>query len=413
LTPNASSRANWTLALLFSVFVFNFLDRQIFVILIEPIKQDLSLSDTQIGFLSGTAFALFHTVAAIPLGRISDLYSRKLVISTGLAAWSIVTMLHGVAYSVSQLTLARILVGVGESSSSPPSHSLIADLFPPQRRGLAISIYAMGSYVGIGGGLALGGYLSDLYHWRTVFMIVGFPGILLAVIFYFAVAEPKRGGDEADSESPPPMREALGDLIRNPALRNLVLCTSFFVFTANAIGVWGPSLLIRAHDLSRTQVGGWLGGITALCGAAGLIVSGVAVDRLSQKDRRWFVWLPSLGAVLSIPAGIGFAMASSFETALMYAVPMTFFGSFFLSPTHAAVQTIAPVRTRSLASGATIFTLSLLGVAAGPQVGGVLTDLLTPTHGDDAIRLAIVACHLSIPLGLLFAWRASRALSKG
>src|SRR3990172_5626601 len=193
--PPVSSRyAKYVLAVLLLAYIFNFIDRQIISILLEPIKEDLGASDSAMGFLSGTAFALFYATLGIPIARWADVWLRRSIIAIGLALWSGMTALSGAAQTFAQMAAARVGVGVGEAALSPPAHSLISDYFPPERRATALSIYAMGIHLGILFGVVAGGWLEEYWGWRRAFVMVGLPGILLAVLVQLSVREPARGG---------------------------------------------------------------------------------------------------------------------------------------------------------------------------------------------------------------------------
>ena len=184
--------AYYVLGVLFVVYIFNFIDRQILAILLEPIKQDLQISDTALGFLTGFAFAIFYTVAGIPLARLADRWVRRSLIAISVAVWSLMTAASGLAQGFTGLAFARIGVGIGEAGCTPPVHSLLSDYFPPEKRATALAIYASGIYVGVGLGYWLGGWLNDAYGWRTAFMAVGLPGLLIALLVRLTVREPPR-----------------------------------------------------------------------------------------------------------------------------------------------------------------------------------------------------------------------------
>ena len=181
--------ARYVLFVLFVVYIFNFIDRQILSILIDPIKEDLGVSDTAMGFLTGLAFAVFYTVAGIPIARLADRGVRRTIIAVGLAVWSLMTALSGAAQSFVQLALARVGVGVGEAACSPPAHSLISDYFPPEKRATAISFYNSGISIGVMFGYLAGGWIVQFFNWRVAFLVVGLPGILMAVVIRLTIRE--------------------------------------------------------------------------------------------------------------------------------------------------------------------------------------------------------------------------------
>src|SRR5216684_8826976 len=197
--PNTSvdsAYAYYVLAVLFVVYIFNFIDRQILAILLQPIKEDLKISDTALGFLTGFAFAVFYTFAGLPLARLADRWVRRSLIAISIAIWSVMTATSGLARGFTDLALARIGVGIGEAGATPPAHALLSDYFPPEKRATALALYASGIYVGVGLGFWLGGWINDAYGWRMAFFVVGLPGIAMALLVRFTVREPVRGMSE-------------------------------------------------------------------------------------------------------------------------------------------------------------------------------------------------------------------------
>ncbi len=188
--------ANYVLAVMFLAYVFNFIDRQIISILLEPIKEDLGVTDTAMGFLTGTAFALFYATLGIPIARWADIWVRRSIIAIGTTIWSVMTAASGLAQSFLQMSIARIGVGVGEAALSPPAHSLLADYFPVERRATALGIYSMGIHIGILFGVVAGGWLEEFWGWRMAFVVVGLPGLLIAALVRWTVREPPRGGQD-------------------------------------------------------------------------------------------------------------------------------------------------------------------------------------------------------------------------
>ena len=256
----------YVLGLLFVAFVFNFIDRQILSILLEPIKKDLGVSDTAMGFLTGIAFALFYTFAGIPIARLADRRTRRTIIALGLAAWSAMTAASGIVRTFAELALARIGVGVGEAACSPPAHSLLADYFPPERRATALAIYSMGIYVGILFGFLIGGYMSQYFGWRQAFLVVGLPGLVLAVLVRFTVREPPRMHFAA---VPIPTGTAIRMLWDMRTFRHMAFGAALHSFAGYGIAAWAPAFLARVHHLGPAESGLWLGLISGVGGGIG------------------------------------------------------------------------------------------------------------------------------------------------
>src|SRR4051812_43659714 len=246
----------YVLGLLFVVYVFNFVDRQILSILIEPIKADLGVSDTAMGFLTGSAFALFYAFAGIPIARLADTRARRTIIALGLAAWSAMTAMSGLVRSFAELALARVGVGVGEAALVPPAHSLLADYFPAKRRATALAVFSMGIHVGVAFGFLLGGWMSQAFGWRRAFFAVGGPGLILAVLVRVTVREPPRGHAEGldVAHGAIPIREVVAHLWRRRSFRHLAIAAALHSFGGYAFAAWGPPFFFRIHHLTPIQI---------------------------------------------------------------------------------------------------------------------------------------------------------------
>jgi len=403
------SYARYVLALLFVVYVFNFIDRQILAILLEPIKADLGVSDTAMGFLTGIAFALFYTVAGIPIARLADRSSRRTVIAVGLALWSAMTAASGLARSFGQLALARIGVGIGEAACTPPAHSLLADYFPPERRATALAVYGMGIHVGILFGFLVGGWMNELFGWRNALYVVGLPGLVLAVVVRLTVREPERGA--ADGLAAPPvavsMRDAVHEVRRLESLRHMTLGAGLHSFAGYALAAWGPAFMVRVHHMGTAEVGTSLGLITGFSGAAGAILGGILVDRLGRRDARWALWVPAIASTLEVPLLLAFLLVPSRTTALVVAVPAILTGAMWLGPVFASSQNLVRPAMRAFTSALMLFVVNLIGLGLGPQAVGVLNDGLGPRFGAEAIRYSLCLVGLTnLWAAAHFAWAA-------
>ena len=384
--------ARYVLGVLFLVYVFNFIDRQILAILLEDIKADLGVSDSAMGFLTGFAFALFYTVAGLPIARWADVGVRRSIIALGLSVWSVMTALSGVAQNFLQLALARIGVGVGEAAGSPPAHSLIADYFPLERRATALSIYNMGISVGILFGLVAGGWLNDIWGWRVAFFIVGVPGLALAVLVRLTVREPPRGGTEGTTadEPPLPIAEVFGFLWSLRSFRHLAIAAGLHAFTGYGFATWGPTFLRRVHDASATEAGTALGLIIGLGGIAGAYLGGVMSDRMGRKDLRYYLWIPAVSAFATLPFTTGFLLLESQTLALIAYAPSVVFGAMWLGAILAVTQGLVKLRMRAVASAVLFLIINLIGLGLGPQAVGIVNDLLASEFGDHASRYSLL-----------------------
>jgi predicted MFS family arabinose efflux permease len=382
--------ANYVLALLFVAYVFNFIDRQILGILLDSIKRDLQVSDSVMGLLTGTAFAVFYATLGLPIARLADVWVRRTIIALGLALWSGMTALSGAAQTLVQLAGARIGVGVGEAALSPPAHSLISDYFPVEKRATALGIYAVGIHVGTLFGFKGGGILDDAFGWRWAFVIVGLPGLLLALLVWLTVKEPARGRTDPGHvrAASPPALSVLRHLMRLPSFRLLSTAMGFMAFAGYAFSVWAPTFLKRVHGWSSSEAGdlGWPIGVG---GALGSVLAGWVADRLGRRDTRWWMWVPALAGVAPLPFTLAFLFAGDPTLALWISTPGLAIAAFYQGPSFAAAQNLAPPAMRSVASGLLLFITTMIGYALGPPAIGLLNDHVFADRGDEALRYSL------------------------
>ena len=409
----SSARANYALFVLVIVYAINFIDRNILTTLIEPIKQELGVSDTAMGLLTGLAFAVFYTFAGIPIAQLADRGSRRTVMSIGIAFWSLMTAVSGLATSYAQLALARIGVGVGEASATPAAHSLISDYFPPERRTRAIAIYNTGASLGVLFGLALGGWLASEFGWRFAFMAVGLPGLLVALLVRFTIAEPERGRVEglADRGERPGVKETLRHLLGMKSFRHIALAAALYSMTAYGVLAWAFVLMIRVHDVSAASLGLQLGLVIGIGGAVGQVLGGILCDRLALRDRRWLVWVPAILAVAHAPFYVVFALATSPGLALLAFVPVNLMNAVFAAPTYTLTQGLATLRMRATGSAIVLFVLNLIGLGLGPTLVGVLNDVFAASYGDEAIRTSLLFLLVASLWGAVHSVLASRTVA--
>ncbi|MFT6276883.1 MAG: MFS family permease [Halioglobus sp.] len=386
------SSAYYALGVLTLVYSFNFIDRQLLAILQESIKADLGLSDSQLGLLTGFAFAVFYVTAGIPIARWADRSNRRNIVALSLAVWSGMTAVSGMAQNYLQLLLARIGVGVGEAGGSPPSHSMISDIFPVHQRASALGFYSTGVNVGILFGFLLGGWLNEYFGWRIAFLVVGAPGILLALLVRFTVAEPIRGLSENKqvSDRPIPLTEVLALLWSRRSFRHLAVASGLTAFVAYSIISWGASYFIRSHGMSTGELGTWLALIMGLGGAIGAFGGGVIADRLGNRDKRWYVWVPAIAGLLATPFIVATYSVESAYLALLCSVVPGVMGNVFLGSTVATVHGLVGVRMRAMSSAVFFFILNMIGLGLGPFSVGLLSDYLALDYGQESLRYAML-----------------------
>lgn len=391
----------YVLGVLLFVYIFNFIDRQILAILAQSIKEDMGLSDTQIGALSGVAFGIFYATLGIPIARLADRYSRVNIISICLAIWSGMTALSGAATNFWQLLVARIGVGIGEAGGSPPSHSLIADYFPVSERSSALGIYAIGVPVGILFGNLLGGWINEFFGWRLAFLVVGLPGILLAIVLKMTVKEPPRGHSEAgrsmSDADQVPFTQVLKTMWAFKSFRQLSLGAGTQAFVGYGAIAWMPAYLIRTHDMSSGEVGTALGLIIGIAGGVGSFLGGYLADRWGVKDVRWYMWIPAFGFLAAVPTSIAmYSIDSLWLILALYVIP-AFAVNLYTGPTFGMTQSLAPLAMRASASALLLFIINIIGLVFGPTAVGMLSDVFQVTFGmpdTESLRWALGLCSL-------------------
>jgi predicted MFS family arabinose efflux permease len=380
---SAAYRA-YALGLLLSVYVLNFIDRQILTILAGPIAAELRFSDTQLGFLTGPAFALFYTSAGIPIARWADVGVRRSIIALALFVWSSMTALSGLAQSLTHIALARLGVGIGEAGGSPPAHSLISDMFPPERRASALSIYALGVPFGGALGTLLGGWIGELYGWRTAFLAVGLPGIALALLVRTTLREPPR----THAPNRQSMSDALRFMLKRRAFVHMASGAALLAFAGYGTGAFTPLFLGRVHQLELGTIATWLGTIALLGGGLGTYLGGAIADRLGAADVRWYLRMPAIASLLGLPFACLFYLWPDPREALLLSIGSYVLGIMYLGPTFAMTQGLVRPDARALAAAILLFIINAVGLGLGPWFVGALSDALEPRFGVASVGWA-------------------------
>jgi len=399
------------LAILVAVYSFNWMDRYVLVILLQPIKEDLRLSDGQLGLLTGFAFALVYSIAGVPLARWADRGSRSSLISLGMTIWSVMTAISGLARNFPQLIVARFGVALGESACSPAASSLIADYFPRHRRATAFAIYGLGISIGMAMGLSIGGWASEHYGWRAALMLVGLPGVIMAVVVRVTVREPMRGQQEPSTveQSPLSLSEAFRTLLANKCFlaygAGLGLCS----LSGNAFETWTPVYLMRLYHMGSTAAGAWTGSVEGVGGIVGTLGGGILADRLGRRDERWYLWIPALTAGAMVPSMYLFLHSSSTLMFVFYFVTVVFAGAY-MAPLIAITQRLMPVRLRAQATALVYLLLNLIGPGAGPLLAGLLNDALGREYGGEAVRMSLTLTLSGAVIGVALILYAARLL---
>lgn len=409
MSSEPSSRRGLTLGLLVVVAILSYVNRQVFTLFQDDIKVELGLDDAQLGLLTGIAFAAFYALAAFPIARYADRGDRRLVIAICVSIWSIATALSAFAHNFWQMLLARVGLAAAEAGAGPAGLSLLTDIFPKDRRTTVISIMLAANAVGLSGGLALAGWLSQWYDWRTVFLIVGLPGVGVGLLVYLLAAEPRRRGAVA---AVPPRQSSVGEVLRtmagNPSLRWVGLLLCMVPLTGFAFILWGASFFQRVHGMDKTETGFWLGGAMAAGLVIGNLVAGWVSDRYGKANPRFNGWFAGIGLLVSFPFGLYFAISDNAYVALACFVVVKFMMTLHLGPIIALCFAQVPEQMRAMMSATINMFIGLAGVGLGGTVAGFLSRYFTPGYGDLSLQPSLATLSFCLLVGGVAAIMAGR-----
>jgi MFS transporter, Spinster family, sphingosine-1-phosphate transporter len=403
-----SARGCLILGLLIFVNILNFLDRLLPSILVQSIRADLKLSDTQIGLMGGVAFALVYSVGSVWLARVADRRSPRTVISISLAVWSFATAFSGVAQNFLHLLAARSSVAAGEAGSTPAAHSLIARIFPTSHRSVAMAIFSLGVPIGATLGLSLGGWINDTFSWRTAFFVAGIPGLIVATLIWFVIPDPARA--HSTSEGTPDFMTTLRTLFAKRSFRHMAIASSLFAIGSYSLNVFAGAFLIRVHHVSAAKAGLLFGLAFGLGGMVGTFAGGAISDALGKRDPRWRQGVPAIGLALSAPTALGAFLVPNLTVSVACLIGVYMFGLLYLAPTFAAAQSLVSDQMRATVSGVLLFCLTLVGASVGPFVVGVLSDALAPRYGALSLRYALAVMPITMVWSAVHYALAARAL---
>lgn len=399
---SARSPLPYFLTLVLFVSAFNLGDRLLLGIVAEPIKREFGLSDTMMGLLSGTAFALVYPPLGLPLAWLSDRFNRKNILSACLALWSGMTALTGFATGFTHLLIARIGVAVGEAGFVPPTHSLITDYVSEARRARAFSIIAAGAAVGSLMANVGGGYVSEVYGWRAAFWLMGVPGVILALLIAFSLKEPMRAPAPVRADTSARKSVLLG-LIVNPVFVLCVMGSAFHLMYQYAAAAWSAAYYIRTFDVSLLEAGLLIGIGGALATGLGGVAGGFVGDWFAGKNRRWLAWWPGLSVALAIPFGVAGFLLGDIRIVVASLMVSTFLNALYQSSTYALVQLQVGGNGRATAAALMIFIQNLLGLGVGPLAVGAASDALSSAEGVGALGFAMAGANIfNLVAALLF-----------
>lgn len=392
----SSAYTRYVLFMIFLLSVFNTCDRTIVSVMVDDIKTDLSLSDRQMGFIMGFAFALVHFVATIPFARLADRWSRPRIMALGLFSWSMMTAVCGLAQNFMQMAAARMGVGIGEAAGGPPAQAMIAEYVEPEKRGRAMSIITLGALVGLSFGVVYGGWASEHHGWRFALISVGLAGSFLSLLFWFTVAD--RRSQAHSAQTAPDLLQTLRILAGNRAFVLLVLAACAVSMGAYGRALWDPTFLRRVYGMGPAEAGGWYFLIGPLPSALGALVTGFLIDRLAHRDPRWYAWLPGLGALLLIPSiclfyllPAGGAMIGSMPATFIFSILASLLSTTWVPTTMCLAQSLSPPHSLAVTAAVWSMLSNFLGYGLGPLLVGDANVRLEGLYGEDAIRYSLVA----------------------
>lgn len=402
----------YSLTLLFVMYVINIIDRHIINILVEPIKRDLALSDTQMGFLTGFAFAIFYTTMGLPIAVLADRFNRARLIAACSMLWSLMSATTGLAQSYVTAAISRMGVGVGEAGLTPAAMSLIADLFPPEQRGKAIGIYT--SAVPIGTMLAgfLGGWLADTIEWRATFITMGVIGLAFTLLFLATFREPARGGCDAADASDATRRhtvlETMRFMLQSRSCWHFLGAFAMVGLVGAAINNWTPAFFMRTHGMTLMQMAASIGTIFGVGGAIGMLAGGVIADRAAARDGSGYLRIPAIALLVTLPLYVAVYLApSALMAGLLLIVPVVT-AAVILPPVVALLQRLVLPNMRAVSVATFLLVLHVAGMGLGPLVVGVISDGLHPLAGDDSLRWALLCVIPLNGVAVWLFWRGSR-----
>jgi MFS family permease len=404
---------SYVLFILTLTYVVNYLDRQILGILLPYIQKEFQIDDFQAGLLSGTVFAVIYATLALPFATLADRMNRRNIIAGSLAMFSMMTVLSGYTRQIWQLVLARFFTGIGEAGTGPAINSMIADLYPPQKRAGALAFYSAGLNIGLLFGFFGGGWMLQHYGWRSAFVASGAPGLLLVFILLFTVTEPVRGTADgmADTGDAPRLMDVVRYLWQRRSFRWIALGCSAHAFGGYSLLYFLPKFLIVSHHMKPIEIGIALSLLTGIFGAIGTYTSGRLADRFGSKNANWYMYIPILATSIAIPFAPFFYLVPSTTLALTFAIVPALMGATYLGPAYAMAQGMVPLRMRAQTVGILLFVLNMIALGLGPAFTGFTSTELKPVLGDDSLRWALfVTSVTSGMIGMFCFWRATRSL---
>ncbi len=402
------------LVVLTLVFVVNYVDRQILGLLLPLIQKDFELSDTALGLLSGTVFAVFYGLVGLPLAVLADRINRRNIIAASLAVFSTMTVLSGFATQFWHLLLTRLGTGIGEAGTGPAANAIISDLYPPEKRASAMAFYFSGLNVGLLLAYFGGGWIAQHYGWRAAFFAAGIPGLALVAIVLLTVREPPRSTPSTPSEAAgrANLLDTTRHLMRLPAFKWIALAGAMQSFGGYAYVYFLPTFLFNTHHLSTAEIGVAMALMSGIFGAAGTYVTGRLADRYGASDVRWQLYLPAIALAFSAPFSVVLLLTSNLGLLFAAGTVTWLTSAAYLGPSTALVQRMTPSHMRAQSMALLFFIYNMIALGLGPLTVGFVSDLLKPALGPQSLRYALLIGTFTTLLASLFLLQASRQLRR-
>lgn len=393
----------YVIGVIWFVLLLRFVDIQIMSILLEPIRQEFGFSDTQLGLLTGFAFAIFYGTLGIPIAWLADRYNRRNIIAISLGLWSMMTALCGTASGYASLFLLRMGVGVGEAGGVPPSYSLVSNYVEEKRRPTVFAILNTAVPIGVFVGFIVGGWVSEWVGWRAAFLVVGIPGVILALVVRFTLREPPRPAPTIADSQQFNLRATIRYLAGQRSYLHLVAASSLLSMGAAGSGAWIPSFFVRTHGMSVGEIGTWLAFVYGGGGLVGALAGGMLCDRIREKtgDARWSAWLPAITTLAILPTAVFVYLWPNPIQALLVQVVGALMLHAWMGPCYGTIQTLAGEQRRAMAAAVNLLMINLIAYGMGPFLIGLASDLSTARFGEDSLRYCILTLVL-----VTFAWSA-------
>lgn len=400
-------RAIYVLAVLSLITALNYYDRNLITILVEDIKRDLRLSDTEIGLLTGLGFALVYSIASIPIARYADNGRRVRVLGIALTVWSVMTAMSGFAGGFFSMLAARLGVGFGEAGGAPTTHAIVAETFSARRRATALGIIGLAGPIGLMTAMAGGGYIVEHYGWRTAFFVGAVPGVVLALLLVLTVRETRADSTGAERVQIR-ARQAVRILLGRKAFVWVSVGMAIAGLGAFGAAAWAPAYLMRHFELSASQAGSLFSGAVGASMLASVVVGGVLGDWLSRRDARWPFYLLAICFLVTAPMSVAMFMIDDLRLYFGLSIVSTFIGTLYLTPMYAAIQSLSGPGLRATGAAAFMLVVNLVGQGFGPVAVGGLSDLLASVSGKDSLREALIATAVTNVIGGLCFLAAAR-----